>query len=332
MAKTVIEAFNRFLADTVNLAPDKTKSALRSRDWLFTQIQSFQSDSTFPVSYSVHDIPYGSFARKTKKRPLDDIDLLICLSAQGASYDETAGIEGIPIKVNPNSNLTPFCFDDSYFLNSRKVINKFIQKLSAVPQYAHADLRLDGSAAVLNLQSYDWSFDIVPCFMTEVDMYGKTHYLIPDGTGRWKKTDPRIDRARVAEINQKHNGNVLNIIRVMKYWNGRPTMPTMRSYLLEAMILDFYDDDTLEVSEYVDWEIPRLMEHLAGAVYGIVQDPKGIQGDINNLSWDEMEKISTRAKLDSDRAYEAVKLETSDPQAAIKKWGEVFGPKFPAYD
>ena len=43
-------------------------------------------------------------------------------------------------------------------------------------------------------------------------------YLIPDGNGNWKKTDPRIDAANVTNLNQQHNGNILKVIRLAKYW------------------------------------------------------------------------------------------------------------------
>ena len=88
MAQTVNAAFDEFLSDKVNLDKDRTKTARASKGWLFEQIASFQSDATFPKSYSEHDIHYGSFARKTKIRPINDIDLMVCLSAQGASYWE----------------------------------------------------------------------------------------------------------------------------------------------------------------------------------------------------------------------------------------------------
>ena len=49
MAKTVIEAFNDFLKDTVNLDPEQTKKARSSRDWLVGQIGSFpDKDEKFP--------------------------------------------------------------------------------------------------------------------------------------------------------------------------------------------------------------------------------------------------------------------------------------------
>lgn len=42
-----------------------------------------------------------------------------------------------------------------------------------------------------------------------------------------EKKDPRIDKERVTTINQKHDGKVLDIIRIMKYWNKRPIKPAV---------------------------------------------------------------------------------------------------------
>ncbi|MHC5932041.1 hypothetical protein, partial [Nostoc sp.] len=83
MVKTVNEAFEIFLRDYVNLDPDKTKLARSSRDWLLSQIHLFPGkDISFPKLYSEKDIFFGSFARRTKKRELDDVDMMIALSAE----------------------------------------------------------------------------------------------------------------------------------------------------------------------------------------------------------------------------------------------------------
>lgn len=74
MVRTVNEAFNVFVIDYVNLDSDETKLARNSRDWLLSQIYSFPyKDDKFPRLYSQKDIFFGSFARRTKKRELDDI-------------------------------------------------------------------------------------------------------------------------------------------------------------------------------------------------------------------------------------------------------------------
>jgi hypothetical protein len=333
MVETVNEAFNIFLKDYVNLDPDDTQRARNSRDWLSSQIHSFpDKDANFPRLYSEKDISFGSFARRTKKRELDDIDMMIALSAEGACYHEFA--DRIEIYVPDSAyKLKALCFDNTNTLSSRKVVNKFVSFLKQVPQYEKAEIKRNMEAATLNLRSYPWTFDLVPCFFTQKDWLNKNYYLIPDGQGDWKKTDPRIDRNRVVEVNQSHNGNVLNVIRLMKYWNKRPTMPSMSSYLIENMILDFYSTQyATKASGCVDLEVPKVLQYIQGAIFHAVNDPKGIQGNINQLSREEQDKISKRAYLDYLKSLEAIALEKQgDHRLAITKWGEIFGLNFPTY-
>ena len=333
VATTVTSAFNIFLKDFVNLDPENSKNARSSRDWLVSKVHGFpDNDSSFPMLYSEKDIFFGSFARKTKKRPLDDIDIMICLNAQGGNYSESS--DGIEVNVSESaSDLKALCYDNTNILNSRKVINKLVSLLNGIPQYERAEIKRNQEAATIKLTSYDWNFDLVPCFFTTEDYLGNTYYLIPDGTGDWKKTDPRKDRDRVQEANKQNDGNLLNAIRILKYWNKRPTMPSMGSYLIENMILNYYDQPAIgAASEYIDLEIPNLLLHIRDSVYGVVNDPKGIQGNINNLTSEEKSKIWDRANADYIKAVEARSLESNDNhKGSINKWREVFGGEFPEY-
>ncbi len=332
MVRTVNEAFDVFLTDHVNLDPDQTKSARESRDWLLSQIHLFPNkDYIFPRLYSEKDVFMGSFARRTKKRELDDIDIMIALNAEGSVYHEFD--DRIEIYVSDAAyRLKALCLEKTNILNSRKIINKFISLLVQVPQYEKADIKRNMEAATLNLKSYPWTFDLVPCFFTQKDYFKKDYYLIPDGNGHWKKTDPRIDRQRVSDINQFHNGNVLNVIRLMKYWNKRPTMPSMSSYLIENMILNYYFIKLEKASKYVDLEIPEVLHYIKKEIFARVNDPKGIQGNINQLSPEEQDKISKRADKDYEKSLEARDLENKGQhQLSIIKWGEIFGSNFPIY-
>lgn len=333
MAKTVIEAFNKFLVDTVNLDPEQTKKARGSREWLVGQIQTFPSDDTkFPNIYTEKNVFFGSFSRSTKKRPLDDIDLMICLKADGCTYNELTNKIEISVPDTAPRHLD-YVNEGTKILNSRKLINAFITKLADIPQYKKADIKRNQEAATLDLQTYDWVFDIVPCFFTSEDADKKTYYLIPDGSGNWKKTDPRLDSERLSRLNKTHEGNLLNVIRAVKYWNTRPTMPTMGSYLLENMILDYYSEKTTVASKFVDIEIVDALLAIHRRVNLPVNDPKNIQGDLNNLSAEDKKKICDRAYQDYVKAFEARKFEKEkNEKDSINKWIEIFGDNFPKYE
>lgn len=333
MPTKVSSAFDIFLQNSVNLEKERTKKATSSRDWLVQQILDFpKNDYYFPAIFTEKNIYFGSFARKTKKRPLDDIDIMITLNAAGCSYLEYS--DRIEINVPNNSSIfKTLCFENTLILNSKKIVNLFLNKLKNIPQYENANIKRNMEAVTLKLKSYEWNFDIVPCFFTTKDIYNKTYYIIPDGNGNWKKTDPRIDRERVKTINQMHNGKIHNIIRIAKYWNKRPTMPTMSSYLIENILLDYYEKSYNEASDYIDIEIINVFEEIKGRILQNVYDPKGIQGNINDLSYEEKIKVSNRAKSDYEKALMALQYEKDDNhKESIKKWGEIFGDEFPKYE
>ena len=332
MPTNVNTAFNMFLSETVNLAAGDSRAARTDRDNLRSRIQGLQSQvDYFPALYTEADINFGSFARKTKKRPLDDVDMFFCLNGNGAHYSQ--GLGGV-IKIHvteSSTNLYQFTNSDNETLNSIKVLNKFKSSVESVYAYRSSQVNRRQEVVVLTLNNKDWSFDIAPCFITAA-VNDKNFYLIPDGTGNWKKADPRIDQERTTRVNQKHDGKILNIIRIMKYWNTRATMPTMSSYLLENIVLNYYDN-TFSCSEYIDLELPNVFQAVRDAILSTVPDPKGFQNDLNELDFADKLKIYIRSGLDKDKALEARRLETDceTHKQCINKWREIFGSEFPEY-
>ena len=168
------------------------------------------------------------------------------------------------------------------------------------------------------------SFDLHP--------FGKAFFLIPDGSGNWKPTDPRIDKDRTTDINSKQQVSVLDMIRIMKYWTKRRTAVTMGSYFLECMILNYYNSAGVNSSKNIAVELQNLFAYVYHQIHNTLYDPKGFQGDLNSLTWDERNSIQERAKLDYNRSKEAHDLETNGKhKESIEKWGDIFGLEFPTY-
>ena len=332
MATTVNNAFDTFMKTKVRLDPDRNDIAKRSKNNLVAEIGKFSDDGKFLEFYPEYmSIDYGSFSRKTKTRPLDDIDLMVVLHAQGGSREEIDGGYEIRVSSEADKQLA-LCNPETNTLNSIRVINKFKEYLAKVPSYKKADIKRNQEAVTLELDSYEWVYDIVPCFQTAPDNFGKTFFLIPDGKGNWKPTDPRIDKNRLNEINSKHEISVPDIIRIMKYWTKRRTAATMGSYFLECMILNYYDRAGINVSNFIDIELPNLFAYVYNQIHNSLYDPKGFQGDLNSLTLIERNSIQERARLDYHRSNEARDLETKGNQkGSIEKWGEVFGLDFPPY-
>ncbi len=327
MANSVNSAFIEFMRENVNLDKSEVSKARKSRDNLIENINRFGGDEDFFDVYSEMSLIFGSFARNTKIRELDDIDLMICISAgNGRTYIRNRDCFYIfADNADINNNLVT---EGTAFLDSTKVINRFISKLSKLHDYEKAEMHKNHEAATLKMRSYTWNFDIVPCFHADDDFY-----LIPDGKGNWKKADPRIDDERAHVVNQKHNGKVLELIRLIKFWNNRKVTIKIPSYLLECMILDIYEEKETVKNWWIDIEFISTILELSARIRQNVNDPKGIQGNLNSLSFEERMKLSLTLESVYQRARVASRLETEkkNQKAAIEKWREVLGPLFPEY-
>ncbi len=328
MARTVGSAFDEFLKKTVRLDKDRSDLAKSSKNSLITQISNFPDDGIFPLLHPDISIDYGSFSRKTKIRPLDDIDIMVILHAQGSNRVDS--LEHIEIHVNPGAKtLLPLCNDGTYILNSIKVINKFKEYIKGVRMYSKAEIKRNQEALTLNLSSYEWVYDLVPSFVA-LDFNSSTFYLIPDGKGNWKKTDPRIDKQRTESIKSLQDISVLDVIRIFKFWTKRSTMPTMKSYYLENLILNYYDTKTSSNSIRV--EILNILAHIHHNVGLPLNDPKGFQGDINHLTVEERDKIKNKAAEDYHKTKKAnAAEENGNIKESIEIWTEIFGGNFPKY-
>lgn len=325
MAKTVQSAFSEFNDNIVNLSSDDVAKARRSRDFLLTSLHNFDTKITnFPLTYSNKSIKFGSFARKTKIVEVDDIDLMLCFKACNASYMQTYNNNFIIYTTDADSRLK--LLSDNGILNSRKFIEKIKSSLSSLNHYKKAEIHRQQEAVTLKLSSYTWNFDIVPCFFTTDNFY-----LIPDGNGNWKKADPRLDQARVSDENQRQNDRLLQLIRTLKYWNSeRKVTHKMGSYFFENLVIQFSKEFML--SSEIDLNIRNFFFFLHQNILNDFNDPKGFQGDINDLSYSD--------RLDvQDKAFNMYQIccrayshkENYEYEKSIKEWQKVFGSEFPNY-
>lgn len=332
MATTVNMAFNEFMRDSVNLDPNVVSRARASRDNLLANISEFNHAPDFFNLYEDINVHFGSFARKTKCRELDDIDLMIGISGDGGKYRGDDPWDNVRIIASETNPAQQECSNSDGTLNSIKVANRFKKKLEHVREYRRSEIKRNGEAIVLNLISKDWSFDIVPCFYTEKEN-GRNYYLIPNGKGNWKKTDPHKDQHTVTYRNQATNGRLLELIRLCKKWNKVKHVKTMPSYLMETMLVN-YCFRNVELPSNLSHRFTIALDIIRESLYySAVYDMQGIQGDLlHRLTDEERAKIRVKADYDSKKAWQALKdADQGNNKEAIQKWGEIFGSDFPIF-
>lgn len=93
------------MKDTVNFKKADTDDARAIRDWLIGKINDYEKGGAFPITCPDIHLAFGSFARKTKIGPLDDIDLMFELSAESTTHTiysdhirlNSAGVESLQL-------------------------------------------------------------------------------------------------------------------------------------------------------------------------------------------------------------------------------------------
>lgn len=231
------------------------------------------------------------------------------------------------IHLNPDvqtSGLWKDCLNEDDSLNSTKLLNKFKNALVNISHYESANIHRRQQAITLKLSSYEWNFDLVPCFHTTSGVY-----LIPNGKGGWMKTNPEKDQELVTSINKKHNGNFLELVRLVKYWNSKAfdrKANIESSYLLEVMLANYYS--SRESLSNIEYEFEQSLNYLRDNIRNTVDDPKNIEGNLNYLSDDEKTNLILRIDNDLKNIKDAKKVSMGQ---SFEYWKKVLGNEFPNY-
>ena len=176
MPYTVNDCFEKFRKDVVDLEPGQTKTARGSRNFVYQNIGALSQKGLLPRMYPAMNLDFGSFDRKTKQGKLDDIDLMVCYNGLGGSYSTEINNKLYKIVFDKSIPVIKDCLEEDGLLNSRKVVNQLIKALDQVPLYSMAEMHRDHEAARLQLSSYPWNFDIVPCFYSKHPIKDNLYY------------------------------------------------------------------------------------------------------------------------------------------------------------
>jgi hypothetical protein len=340
-ASTVKAAFKKFQSQIVDLKSSTTEKGRASRDYLFEQVQKLVNNhSDFPPLKGNY-IPFGSFARKTKIRPLDDIDILLLLNGKGInveiSYQQKASGYGVNmtavcrVKItDARSPLQAFA-DNKGYVNSIKILNRIKHHLAYVTNYLKADKNRRMQAVTLNLKSHPWIFDIVPAIPIYDERDKVTHFLIPDGYGNWIRTNPKIDAQSITSVNTQHQGELLPVLRLLKYWNERKHKPSLSSYYFETLVVQTFQYAP-KITSYPA-ALEYFFQHCSSSIMSNCPDPKRLGEALDaNVSWDTKQKIIKALRNAANHASHAIIAESkNDQKTAIYWWKKVFGSEFPDY-
>lgn len=329
MPRTVKAAFDLFQSHIVDLDADQTKVARKSRDHLLGHLHDLSgADATFPRFTGEREL-FGSFARNTKIRPLDDIDLMPILDASGL----TLAWNGSQVRIKVAQPRAPLAqwSDNEGYVNSRRVLNAVKSGLSGLPTYSNADLHRNQQAVTLKLSSYTWNFDLVPSIQVSRSGGNVDYFLIPDGQGEWMQSDPRKAQDVATARNQEHDGQFIPSVRLLKFWKQKKGFGGINSFAFETFVANVFQG--MLVHDNIHLAFGCFFDKAPNHVFTRWDDPAGFSGDLSAAIPLEtktllLEKLKDAA-LVANSAYRDERSENHE--AAMAKWRAHLGEDFPTY-
>lgn len=185
----------------------------------------------------------GSYIRKTKTSPIDDLDVIFHLKAWNTNI-EWKNSEQKECKIymkdefyndHPLKNYVTL-ENNIYYISPTKILNQI--KTVIKDRYPQTtDIAKRWECITTYFPSYDLTIDCMPYTWVSWESY----ILIPTSGNNlyWKKSNPDMDKEKINELDDENqfNWKLKWAIKIMKYWNKKKnTWVSFRSYVLECII------------------------------------------------------------------------------------------------
>jgi len=317
-----------FYSDHVEPTADQKSQADDSQAHLRELVEAkHESDALFPRLIEGEFLA-GSFARNTKPKPLDDVDLYLVLDGVGLTAYDRGMFLGSVVRGS-NASWNPI-LDNHYngpdgMKSSIVVLNAFRDALRE--SYPKSDIRRDGQAVNVWLDSYGLGIDVVPAFHIIPAGSGE-RYFIPAGNGLhgWLATNPKVDTEAMDLHDAIHGGQLRPIIKLVKHWSKNVGRTGLKSYHLEVMVREAMTQNTTGAS------IERLQtafQLVSPRVLAACPDPAGFGDPLDKyLDPAQRNAIASRFTEASIAVATARILETRESiAAAVGALQTVFGDR-----
>lgn len=320
--------FENLLTRQINIPSGIRSAAGRGQNHLrdFLAAESAR-DPNFPQVLTKVDSDFlgGSFARHTKKWPLDDIDIYLPLDGYNLFYFQNG--QTLPYTVQSDGNLfwnpllSGIRWTNGPWVSSSKIINEFARILTRhYPR--ETEVRPNGECVSVRMSqgatanADGLGYDVVPCFSLKPYTSSELEfYLVPDGHGGWQRTNPRLDNDVCEILHSYHNRVYRKVVKLIKYWNDVQLAGWFSSYYLEFAISKAFWNRKTQNSP-----VGSISEGLAAAFAAVDQ----ALGAGNQTSWISGAPTIERPTFDGSKTIAvSLALLTADLALTYEKSGNI---------
>lgn len=290
---SVTKRFERFLSNiTLSSTQIQDGEAMRRNvvgvlNKAYWSISSETSNSLF----------VGSWGKQTRMRPPRDVDVLFEM---------------------------PWHVYHRFDKHSGNKQSQLLQEVRGHLLAAFPNTKIKGDGPVVIAPFSAYAVELIPAFPYSD---GKYCICMTDNGGRYKTADYKAEIAHIASWDAHSNGNLRDLVRMMKCWQWYCSVP-LKSFHLELVAVDFMSQwrHRGQSKLYYDLMVRDFLAYLVGRANTYVYAPgTGEQMFLWNNWKSKAESASARAV--NACAYEAI----NKPDEAGDEWQKIFGTDIPKY-
>lgn len=187
--------------------------------------------------------------------------------------------------------------------------------------------RKNGQAVTLYYTTWP-TVDVVPVSRVQDSVGNITHYIVPNSnTDTWIASRPKVHADDIEKRSTTCGANFRRVIKMIKEWN-RLHSRYLQSYHIEVLALKVFDsnlDDT-------GWQVFQFFDKARPLLNTSLWHDLGFADDYlsSNDRTEICKRFDTAIEL-SRSAWSLTYGTNNDPKAAITKWKQLFGERFPIY-
>lgn len=198
-------------------------------------------------------------------------------------------------------------------------------KSALLKTFSSSHIKGDGQVIGINFTD-GISFEIVPVF---VNKDGSYTYPDSNNGGSWKITDPKKELDAINTENNNTNKNLKRLCRMVRAWKGKHNVP-MSGILVDTLVYRFIKDWACKNKSYLyyDFMSRDFFKYLKDIDSSkVVWQAPGSNRFVYSKGY-----FQNKARNAYNLSLEAIALEEKGYLfSSKKKWGEIYGTKFPQY-
>ncbi|MCV0428742.1 MAG: hypothetical protein K5905_25090, partial [Roseibium sp.] len=200
-------------------------------------------------------------------------------------------------------------------------------KESLAARFPNTGVHVDSPAVVVPFANGTQRHEIIPADFVKKHN-GFNVYDIPNRYGEWMRASPSAHNSWVNKENNRLDGKLKQLIRLIKYWNYVKSVG-LRSFYIELRVTEYAKGESSIIYKH---DVRRALNHLSNKGLAAMQDPQGISGYVYPCSGAVKENASSKLSTALSRSTKAIEEERKgNISMSYYWWNKFFDGNFPGY-